>query len=99
MKKNTWNVLFVLLGLLAAAAGLWLLRGGADLGAVRALPYLCIGVGCGLFGQGAGELLAARVPLDGPGRQEGPGAAKKAGSGARRRAQPGHCRPGQGQGL
>ena len=30
MKKNTWNVLFVLLGLLAAAAGLWLLRGGAD---------------------------------------------------------------------
>ena len=26
MKKNTWNVLFVLLGLLAAAAGLWLLR-------------------------------------------------------------------------
>ena len=63
MKKNTWNALFVLLGLLAAAAGLWLLRGGADLGAVRALPYLCIGVGCGLFGQGAGELPVLRQVL------------------------------------
>lgn len=69
MKKNTRNVLFILLGLLAAAAGLWLLRGGADLGAVRALPYLCIGVGCGLFGQGAGELLAARAVKGDPALQ------------------------------
>ena len=61
MKKNAWNVLFVLLGLLAVAAGLWLLRAGAGFGAARALPYVCIGVGCGLFGQGAGELLAARA--------------------------------------
>lgn len=69
MKKNTWNVLFVLLGLLAAAAGLWLLHAGADLGAARALPYVCIGVGCGLFGQGAGELLAARAVRGDPALQ------------------------------
>jgi len=70
MKKNTWNVLFVLLGLLAAAAGLWLLHSGADLTAARALPYLCIGVGCGLFGQGAGELLAARAIKGDPALQK-----------------------------
>ncbi len=69
MKKNTWNVLFVLLGLLAVAAGLWLLRAGAGFGAARALPYVCIGVGCGLFGQGAGELLAARAVRDDPALQ------------------------------
>lgn len=69
MKKNTWNVLFVLLGLLAAAAGLWLLRSGADLGAARALPYLCIGAGCGIFGYGAGELLAARAVKGDPALQ------------------------------
>ena len=34
--------------------------GRGRISARRALPYLCIGVGCGLFGQGAGELLAAR---------------------------------------
>ncbi len=70
MKKSTWNVLFVLLGLLAVAAGLWLLRSGAPLAAVRTLPYLCIGVGCGLFGHGAGELLAARAVKGDPALQK-----------------------------
>ena len=70
MKKSRWNVLFVLLGLLAVTAGLWLLRGGADLAAARALPYVCIGVGCGLFGQGAGELLAARAVRGDPALQK-----------------------------
>lgn len=70
MKKNTRNVLFILLGLLAVAAGLWLLRCGADLGVVGTLPYLCIGVGCGLFGHGAGELLAARAVQRDPALQK-----------------------------
>ena len=70
MKKNTRNVLFILLGLLAAAAGLWLLRCGAELGVVCTLPYLCIGVGCGLFGHGAGELLAARAVQGDPALQK-----------------------------
>ena len=70
MKKNTRNVLFILLGLLAVAAGLWLLRAGAGFGAARALPYVCIGVGCGLFGHGAGELLAARAVKGDPALQK-----------------------------
>lgn len=69
MKKHTWNALAVFLGLLAAAAGLWLLRAGADPGAAGALPYLCIGMGCGLFGHGAGELLAARAVKGDPALQ------------------------------
>lgn len=69
MKKHTWNALAVFLGLLAAAAGLWLLRAGADPGAAGALPYLCIGMGCGLFGHGAGELMAARALKSDPALQ------------------------------
>ena len=42
-------------------------RGGPGRGA--RLPYLCIGVGCGLFGQGAGELLAARAVKGDPALQ------------------------------
>lgn len=70
MKKSTWNVLAVVLGLLVVAAGLWLLRSGADLGVAQTLPYLCIGGGCGLFGYGAGELLAARALKGDPALQK-----------------------------
>lgn len=56
MKSNRKEILFVVAGLLLAAAGLAMLRlmpqawGGP-------LPYLCLGVGAGAFGWGGGELL------------------------------------------
>ena len=56
MKKT--NALWIALGAVLFAAGLILVkvREGAS-----ALPYLCIGVGSGLFGHGMGEALSARA--------------------------------------
>ena len=56
MKKI--HVLWIALGAALFAAGLILVKvsGGAS-----ALPYLCIGVGSGVFGHGMGEALSARA--------------------------------------
>ena len=60
-RKQGW-ILF-LLGL-ALLLGAWLLLKlipGLDAEHWRVVPFLALGVGCGLFGGGAGELLAARA--------------------------------------
>ncbi len=59
------NALWIALGAALFAAGLILVKvsGGA-----AALPYLCIGVGSGLFGHGMGETLSARARRTDPER-------------------------------
>lgn len=52
MKAKYWII--SLLGLAAVVAGFILVRMGAG---VAPLPYVLLGVGCGAFGWGAGELL------------------------------------------
>lgn len=52
MKAKYWII--SLLGLAAVVAGFILARMGAG---VAPLPYVLLGVGCGAFGWGAGELL------------------------------------------
>lgn len=60
VKSSYKEILFVVAGLALAAAGLAMLRlmpqawGGP-------LPYLCLGVGTGVFGWGGGELLKQRA--------------------------------------
>lgn len=51
MKKQSKNILLALAGLALLAVGLCLVH-------KTYLAYLCIGVGCGLFGHGTGELWA-----------------------------------------
>lgn len=52
----------VLAGILLAGAGLFLLRITQEpQGLLRSLPFLCIGVGCGCFGHGMGELVSRRA--------------------------------------
>ena len=53
--NNAKSAAMTVLGLLVLIAGLLVLK-RFDLGS-RAAPYLCIGLGCGVFGQGFGELL------------------------------------------
>ncbi|NGZ74819.1 DUF6442 family protein [Saccharibacillus alkalitolerans] len=49
-------------GILLFAVGIYLVKGlDRPDGVLRALPYVCVGLGCGLFGQGAGELLNALI--------------------------------------
>ena len=52
MKAKYWII--SLLGLAAVVAGVILARMGAG---IAPLPYVLLGVGCGAFGWGAGELL------------------------------------------
>ena len=56
MKAKYWII--SLLGLAAVVAGFILARMGAG---IAPLPYVLLGVGCGAFGWGAGELLKRRA--------------------------------------
>ena len=58
MNKNMKFVLFTVLGVLLCASGILTVK-RFDLGG-QAAPYVCLGLGCGVFGQGLGELLTRR---------------------------------------
>lgn len=58
MKNNGKSTVITVIGFLVLAAGILALK-HFDLGSESA-PYLCIGLGCGVFGQGLGELLTRR---------------------------------------
>lgn len=60
--KNKVNHHLILLGVILAALGLALIKTTANpQGMLRALPYVCIGLGSGLFGHGMGEVLCDRA--------------------------------------
>ena len=56
--KNKKNLICLLGGLVLWLGGFWLVRrSGISWETLRALPYLMIGIGCGLFGYGVGEMV------------------------------------------
>ena len=62
MKKQGLQTALGILGLLLLAAGLYLAKtNDAVTGIMRALPYVCIGIGCGLFGQGMGGVIERSI--------------------------------------
>ena len=61
MKKGVFFTLSVI-GLVLIAVGLYCLKSAAEAqGVMRVLPYYCIGIGCGAFGHGMGEILSSRA--------------------------------------
>ena len=61
MKRN-YQIVWLLLGLALALLGLfWVKTWQVPQGILRTLPYVCIGLGCGLFGQGVGSLYNRHV--------------------------------------
>lgn len=66
MNKKTLNGILIALGVILLAAGLLWIKNGAS----NQLPYLCVGVGSGLFGQGLGEVIAARTRRTDPERMK-----------------------------
>lgn len=61
MKKSTGYTM-ALLGIVAAAVGLVLTkRLDVEGGLLRALPYVLVGIGCGAFGHGVGEVVNRRA--------------------------------------
>lgn len=62
MKKHGLQTALGILGLVLLAAGLYLVKTIAEpQGIMRALPYVCIGIGCGLFGQGVAGAIERNV--------------------------------------
>jgi len=56
--KNGKYSVFSAIGLIIFAAGLVLIKSIQDAqGVMHTLPYICIGIGAGVFGQNLGELL------------------------------------------
>lgn len=69
MSKKIINFLLIVLGI-AAVLGGWLLTKTEDpQGIMTALPYVLIGIGCGLFGHGVGELINQKVYASHPKQQ------------------------------
>ena len=67
MKKRQYNYVYVFIGLMLLGVGLYLAKAVANpQGIMRALPYVMIGLGCGIFGQGMGDLIQKRALKNSP---------------------------------
>jgi hypothetical protein len=56
------GLLLLMVGLLLFACGIWLVRTETNpVGNVIALPYILIGLGCGMFGHGVGNIVEVLV--------------------------------------
>jgi hypothetical protein len=61
MKKKTLSYVFAILGFMLIGAGVYLIKTVDNPQSVmKTLPYIFVGVGCGVFGHGAGDLLCRR---------------------------------------
>jgi len=67
MKKNIANTITLIVGLALLGAGLYLVKAYPSAqGVLLALPYVCIGLGCGLFGQGVSGIVNRAVLKQNP---------------------------------
>lgn len=61
MKKNIYYITTII-GLLLLGIGLYLVKTVIEpQGIMKALPYICVGLGCGTFGHGMGEIVSSRA--------------------------------------
>ena len=67
MSRATTQYILAIAGILCFITGLVSLKAIAEpQGVLQVLPYLCIGIGCGVFGHGAGEIAANRAYAKNP---------------------------------
>ena len=67
MQKPIKSYLIIAAGVALLAAGLCLIKMIPDpQGVLKVLPYVCIGLGCGLFGNGVGNAVSRRVLKNSP---------------------------------
>lgn len=59
MNSKTTKYVTIVFGLLLLVIGLYLTKTAGD--SLTALPYICIGIGCGLFGHGMGNTISERA--------------------------------------
>lgn len=62
MKKSKADYVITALGILLLVVGGYIIKSGQDTqGIMRALPYVCIGLGCGIFGHGMGNIISRKT--------------------------------------
>ncbi len=67
MNRNLKQYGVTILGLILLGTGLILIKTFTESqGIMRALPYIFVGVGCGIFGQGMGNIISGRVMKNNP---------------------------------
>ncbi len=67
MKKSKMDYLITSIGVVLLGLGLYLVKTLVEpRGFLLALPYVCIGIGCGAFGQGVGNLLSYQAVKNSP---------------------------------
>ena len=70
MKSRSLGYLAAALGIVLTAVGLWLAKTFPEAaGAMAALPYVLIGLGCGAFGHGVGGACQRRRLPQAPGHR------------------------------
>lgn len=67
MKKYWVDYSLTIIGILLLGSGLFLIKSISDpQGIMKALPYICVGLGCGIFGHGMGNILGERAIKNNP---------------------------------
>lgn len=62
MKKNYMDYCIAIVGLLLLGIGLLLIKTLIEpQGLLRVLPYVLVGIGCGVFGHGAGNVISKKA--------------------------------------
>ena len=62
MKKNWKDYCFVIIGILLLGTSLFCIKIISDpQGIMQTLPYICVGVGCGVFGHGMGNIVGEKA--------------------------------------
>lgn len=62
MKRNGYNYAIITIGLILLGVGLYLVKSTTEpQGIMRAMPYICIGIGCGSFGHGMGNVISNKA--------------------------------------
>lgn len=71
MKKNGMDYIMAVIGILMFGVGLFLVKTITDpQGIMKALPYICVGLGCGIFGHGMGNVISRRTLKNSPDLQK-----------------------------
>lgn len=67
MKRDSTRYIAVVFGFLLLGIGLYLIKITIEpQGIMKVLPYVCVGLGCGIWGHGMGEIISQRAVKNHP---------------------------------
>jgi hypothetical protein len=67
MKKSGIDYVITAAGIVLLGLGLFLVKAITDpQGIMKALPYICVGIGCGAFGHGMGDIINRKALKNSP---------------------------------